>query len=389
LRKIRPSILPDLKNENMNLWDKYMAYVEGMEELSPDFKAKVRDTYSFLREEFGETFLTTAKHGHFLAGKVFNRAPWQLEDLISIVDTLKNLKGLNSNYQKLIEKLRSTAGSKAEGVPLIELAKMILAQGLHLKIEPEVPYIKKPDLEIINPENGDKLFAELSVLNESDDRNRKTESHHMVFQMIEMLPPYLPYSCKLKKVIDGKEIEIILENIKLSKEKTIAHEKLEVYEDEYIIAGFSTETKIDDLKTWTASQGLRMGQVAGLELDFDDSKRIVNNKIGEKAKQLPSEFNGLIFIRVSALFFLSEGVRNTAVKVQSEINKYPHVIGVVVYSFLGEKKEGAMYSFDGGFLTLTQVDQLTCRYVLFILNKKTDLKIHDETLHKLFSLCKS
>lgn len=371
------------------LWDKYIGLIQEDTSLSQDLKLKVKEAYSFLRLELGEQFLDKSVHGHGLNEKIFNRAPWQLEDLVSMVETLQLLKHSSSNYHHLINKLKSRDKSRAEGIPMIELSKMILDAGLEVKIEPDVRSVKKPDLEIVNLDNGEKIYGELSVLNNSDERNKKASDHFFLFQIVELTPPYVHYSCKQRKTLNRQKDGYLSEFINECKRQVIRRESFQVFENEFIEIAFAVESKLPDLKLWIEEKDLLLDQISGFELDFNESKRIVNNKIGEKAKQIPEDYNGIIFIRVNPLFFMSDGVEALIPLAQRELSKYSNIVGLIVYSFLGYQQQTGMMALDGGFLSLKQVNQLSSRYALFILNKETDLKISDNTLKKIFAICEA
>jgi len=371
------------------LWDDYLTYIQNMDEVSSELKVEVKEAYAFLRSEFGEKFLLSDIRGHAVAAKIFQRAPWQLEDLVSFVNVLKELRDMDSNYSSLLSKLRPRDRSRSEGVPIVELARMILLAGLRIKIEPEVQFRKKPDLEISNPFNGESIYGELSILDESDERKGKSDIHFVLFRMIETTPPYLHYSCKLNAKFGSEKFQEMEEFVNKCKEEVINNKSFQIFENSYFIVGLAVEERLDDLKEWIESNQLNLDEISGLELDYDDSKRIVNNKIDEKARQLPDSHNGLIFIRVKPLFFFSDGVNNVLPLAQMKLGRYPHVVGLIIYSTIGFQKDTSVIPLDGGFLSLKQIDRLTSRYTLFILNKKTDLKIADDTLKKIFALCGS
>jgi hypothetical protein len=331
--------------------------------------------YSFLRKEFGERFLNQPVRGHGFNEKLFNRAPWQLEELVSIVATMKRLKDQDSNYDHLISKLKSRDKSRAEGLPILEISRMILESGFLIKIEPDIHSHKKPDLEIINPVNGDILYGELTVLNDSDDRNRKREDFDFLFESIEMVGPPIHYACRQKKFIDQSNRDSLFKFIQDCKKKVNAANSFEIFENEFFEVGFAAESKVQQLQDWIEKEELTLDKVLGLEFNYNESKRIVNNKIREKAGQIPEGSNGVLFIRINPMFFMEHWELDLIPRAHRELRKYPNVIGMVVYSLIGVHQETGIFPYQSAFLSVKQVTQLSSRFTLYVINETADLKV--------------
>jgi hypothetical protein len=371
------------------LWNEYLAYLENSEDISSELKIQVKESYEFLRTEFDENFLTNNPRGNPVALKIFNKAPWQVEDLVFFTKTLRKIKESDPHYQILLSKLKGKERSQLEGLPMIEIVQMAFNSNIDIRIEPIVEYSKKPDFELINPQNNDRFYGELSSLDDSDERKRRSSFHFRLFRLIEMTAPYFSYACLLKKPPVDDHIQGVLEFVKYCKSQITTSQSFQFFENDYMKIGFSTQDKLQELKNWATSNNLNLGNISGLELDYDDSKRIINNKIDEKAQQLPNSYNGVIFIRVKPLFFFTDGVSKLIEQTQASLKNYPHVIGLIVYSTLGWEKKESLTPFKNGFLSIKQQNHHTCRYTLFILNNELDLKVSIDTLKKVFRMCES
>ncbi len=303
------------------------------------------------------------------------------------------MKNQDSNYDDLISKLKSRDKSKAEGMPLLEISRMMLESGFMVKVEPKIHNIKKPDLEISNTVNGEILYGELTVLNDSEDRNRKRDDYFFLFEKIELAEPHIHYACRQKKFIDKANREPLFKFIQSCRQQVVNTNSFAIFKNEFIQVGFATESEVHHLKAWieqdalSEQDALAFDKVTGLALDQNETKRIVNNKIREKAKQIPEGSNGLIFIRVNPVFFMVNMEIDLIPRAHQELIKYPNVIGMVVYSFIGLLQETGVFPFKSAFLSVKQVTQLSSRYTLFILNEGVELKVSEETLKKLFEMC--
>jgi hypothetical protein len=371
------------------MWDQYLTYISTLkDEVSPELKLKIESSYSFLRKEFGETFLSNHVKNHPVGSKIFNRAPWQLEELVDFTNTLKVLKEYDSNYESLLAKLKSRDRAKAEGVPMVEIAQMFLSNGLKVRFEPSVDYHKKPDLEIFDTLTNEKLFGELTILNDSDDRNKKSDDYHILFRMLELTPPYAQYSCIQKQPLTDDARDSLSKSIPMWKEKVVNENAFQTFGNEFISIAFSSEEKIDLLKEWCEAYELELNEVKGCNLEFDETKRIINNKLKEKASQIPPSHNGIVFIRVNPLYFHSDGVVNSLNRIPQNLSLYPNVLGIVLFSFLTFEKQDNLIQIEKSFLSIKQTNRLTSRYLLYLANPSVDLKISSSVLDRVVTSLK-
>lgn len=364
-------------------WSQYEEYIRKSPDVPDPLKEKAVASYDFLKAEFGEKFLSTVVRGHPLGLKIFNRAPWQLEDLVQFVECLKRLKSYECNYPELIKKLKSRDKCRAEGIPFVEIAQILHPSDFQIEVEPKVDFNKKPDLRIVAPASNEIFFGEVTVLNESDDRKRKSDDHFILFEIVELTAPYVHFGCRQKGFLNRERVDELAAFVNACKQRVIDANSFEIFENEFITIGFASESNVDELNAWLKESDLDFDQVRGLSLDFDETKRIINNKLSEKADQIPEGHNGLVFIKVNPLFFRSPGVINSLSQLPKALNQYPRVIGLVIFSFLGFEKQAAFGPFKNAFISVRPVNQHQSRYCLFVFNEKTQLLINEDTLSRL------
>ncbi|HWA34285.1 MAG TPA: hypothetical protein VG737_09160, partial [Cyclobacteriaceae bacterium] len=220
----------------------------------------------------------------------------------------------------------------------------------------------------------------------SDERKRRSYTHRLLFKLLEMTPPYLPFACRVTKPFDESDASQIREFVTNCKSKVIKAASFEIFEEKHFVLGLVCEEKIDEVRTWAERSNLTIYNIDGLELDYDDSRRIAGNKIVEKASQLPRSNDGLIIVRVKPLSFWGGELRNTIDMVRERLKNRPHVLGAIVYSTLGHRQEPGLRRFEGGFLRITQLSDGIIQYTLFILNLNDSQKISDATLIKVLGL---
>ena len=92
-------------------------------------------------------------------------------------------------------------------------------------------------------------------------------------------------------------------------------------------------SKLNELDEWCTQRNMRRNSLEGLQVSYDDTRRLVENrKIERKIKQLPVTHAGYVHIPVSFLYLLSMDTPDTAISIMEQLVNYPHCIGVGLYA---------------------------------------------------------
>ncbi|NJO24485.1 MAG: hypothetical protein HC867_00010 [Bacteroidia bacterium] len=336
------------KSEFHQKWDKHIEYASRCSYATPDYRLDWVQALGFARQELGEFFLKVCGKNHPLLNILVSKGDWQTDELISITKLLGRLKAADSEYEKLRLKLIPETDCMTEGKPFLDVLQMLYSAGFNGKLVKESKFEKSPDIEFVNMDNKEKLFAEVSKLREGDDRELINDNYWRFFNLMESQGNYLPYSLAQLRSLDSIEMEKCLEITRNCRDKAMKEETIIFHHDEMIRLAISHIDKYEELMKWIEKNDYRKG-LLGAPLNFDDTYRLSNNKMNKEAKQLPKDSPGLVYIPVNPIYFmvfnLEEAIKLFAIRMR----KYPNLYGTVVYSTILDGVESEPLYIDGHF----------------------------------------
>ncbi len=277
-------------------WDWLILEAGKIENISADQRTEYINSLTFLKEELGENFPKKFNINHPFFQKILLKVSknglW-VDNVTPLVNTLRLLRSVaTSRYEKLKGKLVSNDIAKhREGMYFINVAQSLGRMDLTVRLVDEEVNKATPDFEIMNPDNGDKFYVEITRL------------------------------------------------------------------------ALSVKNPYDELET----------------------QRIVN-KIAKKMKrgQLPKDHAGLIYVQIEPIFFLYPNLNGAVTRIISEVNKYAHLMGVVVYAFsIVESEEQRLNLGGGNFYGKKMIDEITTRDLLFVCNQEGETILKSETIKKV------
>ncbi len=154
------------------------------------------------------------------------------------------------------------------------------------------------------------------------------------------------------------------------------------YTDDFFTITLFPLSQMQELQTWLTAQDRRKG-FNGVALNYDDTERVAGNKIRDKAKQLPADGAGIIFIPLSWQHFWHQQVSKTIGRFQSRMADLPHVLGVFIFSeIIHVDAETFRFNSDDAFDRTAIADALTM-YSLFVGNPAFNRPINPATVKKI------
>ena len=150
--------------EDFVSWDKYGLQNDLIEELSDSEKQQARAAIQCLRALLGEDFLRRS------AQEVNPIFYWFFRDssssarrsLMRFAEQLKVLERA-SNFNGLVARLR-TCEKAEEALTVIEVADKFWRSGFRIYFDPRTMSGSVPDLRLVDPENGEDIYVEVSRL---------------------------------------------------------------------------------------------------------------------------------------------------------------------------------------------------------------------------------
>jgi len=373
------------KNDNDHLeWHKQREYIIAMDGIDETSRKKLVDAYVVLEHELGKGFLKTSSYDHPIRQMISNRTDWQIQELIKFVETLLILKQSDSGYPRLKKLLLPNVKAKLEGVPFIEIAQEYIKAGFRVSFPNDINSDKSPDLEIINPENNNRFFIEVSAIDESDKRTIRTDNYRFLRSQFYARPLRIDCFCRQKEVIEKDYYSEF--------EKIISHSKLKViqlgqtiyYSDKYLEFLIITKDKSDELTEVCKTNNLRRFDVEGMNLNFDETDRLTNHKIKKEAIQILPEFNGLLYFPCSFLFFLTADMNNTITSLEDYLSKFKNIIGIVFFAKYADGFGEEKFQKTGKHIFSRKVNKALCSEFLFIYNDSCEVKISGKTIEKIY-----
>jgi hypothetical protein len=313
-------------------WDMVYQIIENTKE-EPGKKILWKAAVDFLYAEFGKGFFDTCGHNHPVSHKLTIDI-LALDDLIEFADTLKMFKRADgANYSILLKKLKPRVKCQTEGIPFYDLARKFSAQEFDVKFLIEKKDNKTPDIELIDRASGESIFVEVSQLKQSLIQESIQTQHRQISNTFLHYGYDLPKACKQLQPLKGEEMNWIIQKIKLIKDKAAKDEEFVAFENDFIKMAAAHPGKLQELDEWCAQRNMRRNSMEGLQVYFNDTRRLVENrKIERKIKQLPVTHAGYVHIPVSFLYFLSMDTPDTAISIMDQLIHYPHCIGVGLYA---------------------------------------------------------
>lgn len=369
-------------------WNKQKEYTCSQENIDEAARQEAVLALEFLEQEFGKHFLKTHSINHPVRQKISNTAPWQREELIKFTDTLRQLKLSDSNYAKLLNKLLGMKSAVEEGIPFVEVAQMCHKQGLDIFFveEEKTNLAKTPDIKVINKENGEIFYIEISTLNNSDDRNKVSRDYNFFYQEFNYGKPILPFFGwqKIKLGEEKKEEELQYAEIReiISDVRKRANENSQIiyYSDKRFCFLFAPDDS-ENFNEICKKNGINAFNMESLTVSFDETSRI-NNKIG-KAKQIPKDNNGLLYIFVSPVFFFASDLSVSIKRIEANIARYSNLLGIVLCSKIVDQREELVHPMENHLFTRRTIQNLSFESLL-VYNGSCDVHLSEDTVAKIY-----
>ncbi len=375
------------KRECHYQWEKHIEYATRCNYGTDEYRNDWVEALEFCRKELGKSFLKSCGRNHPLLNLVESKGHWQTDELISLVTLLSQLRNTESGYKKLKAKLISETACRAEGKPFIEVLQMLSKAGFKCSVLEEIKTVKTPDIEISNPETKESIFVEVSQLGDGESREMIQENYSRFLRVLEPPAAYMPYSFAQLRYLDESEMTKSLSVVMDCREKAMEEEAIVYYQDEMIRFAVCHNNKYAELMEWIEKNDYRKGPM-GAPLNFDDTHRLCNNKLDKKAKQIPPNSSGIVYIPVNSIYFMVFDIENAVRLFTSKMIKYPNLFGVVMYATVIDGAEEISEKSDVHFLGVKKSNKAVSRYLFFVRNLHFSRPISDNTSEKIYhSFC--
>lgn len=325
--EIKRKIFPEL-NDIFN-WDKHIEYLDYWDDLDPFLKEKCRRSFNTFKEIFGADYYKEADlRGNTFAANLSNDVPWTREWIVWMADCLNDLKN-QSNFQSLLNKLKK-GKTVSEGLSVLEAASKFHNNKLLIDFDPKIlanNENKMPDLEVCCLDTKEKFYAEVSIL----DTSEQYKKNEKITDAIWYKYPGILFAGRLHKNLSDVHLENLLSEINIKLEKTskeLRFEEINHYGD--IEMAFAPLSEKLILEEWCKQRNLEIRKFILPKDNFNPSTRI-KRKIQSKQSQLPENHPNVLFLKMnqSPSLFINKG--SFINEVEEAVYQYKHLLAVVIY----------------------------------------------------------
>lgn len=371
-------------------WSKQQEYALIREDIDSATQKEFAEALMTLEDILGKHFLKSSHPHNPVRLMVMEKTLFRVPEIIEFAATLKAIKEVDFDLNELLELLGSTTKARREGVPFVEIAYAYVQQGF--KVSFPVPPSKigssiseiSPDIKIFNPETSETFFIEVTTLNDSKARLEEKDNNYFFNSQFHYIPPQHSFVGKQHIPIAKEDYPEISEIIAGAKQEVAEIGKPVQYSDSRFNFILVPKQHENELKELCEKYNLRLNTIDGLPINLDVTKKIIR-KIGEKARQLPAESNGLIYIPITPLYFMlvdTEDIIKTITKHLSN-SRFNKILGIVIYSKIvnNDKEESVEYFGRHIFRTMTMMN--LCTQSLYIHNNDAEIYVSPETIEKI------
>jgi len=374
-----------MKAEDYRNWDKLSEQCNTIEGLTTFEKEKCKRAFQFLKKELGEDFLDISLDtGHPFTWYIITSASWTRKWLIWFAEALKEVKK-QENYSSLMERLKNK-DKFPEALSILKPAYNFLREGFNIIFDPKVIIKKRskvPDLKIINKENNEGLFVEVSILGKAKNHRDAFRTENEIFQPILKSTPFLYFSGKIHKILTEKHLQEIVKELHRIIDKAKSENAFqELIKEDVIEIAIAPESDKHVLEHWAKERGLKTGEVSGPSVDSNEIIR-TKRKIEKEQKQLPPGHPNIIIIENYDLFF--GDIKKVINEIEEEVYKYPHLLFAIIRGgYMGASEPMSFRKGQHTYIRKTSFNLLVDQYIIFF-NRFCDYKVSASTITKIYT----
>jgi hypothetical protein len=364
-------------------WEKQKDYALIADGLDESIRKKYYEALVILEKILGRSFLKSSHRNNPMRQMIIEKTEFRIFELIEFAETLKVLETSDINFSELQKKLLMRDKSRQEGIPFVEIAQNYIDEKFKVSFPVENNLDKSPDIRVINPDNNETIYIEVSSLNENEERILIRENHYFFHKNFHYLPPQNSFIGKQKKIIKESEYSEISEIIAKAKERVNQYGQIVYYSDKRFYFLIAPEKYKNELIEISKKDFLDIDNIEGLSIDFNLTNQIIS-KIKKEANQIPANFNGLLYFPVSPLYFMTTDINQIIERLENYITNFKSIIGIVIFSKIVDNNKETQINIEKHIYRRKIIKNLSCES-LYINNKNAEISISNETLNKIFN----
>lgn len=366
-------------------WKALSDECDSIEDFDDTERKKVKRAFAFLADEFGEGFLRRGfRERHPMPTMLINQAPWTRRWFAWFADALAEMKA-HENYDALLSRLKSPA-KYLEGLSVLRVSHRLATVGLRVSFDPQVDVEgkpKEPDILAVDGDTGDRIFVEVSILEESMSSRAAQETMEAITQPLDEGLPRFRWCGRIHKSLSKAHLAEVVKQVAKTCEKARARNSFETLViDGVVELAISPEGGKEQVDEWGKPRGMRVDSFAGPPVGGDEERRI-QSKIRSEQGQLPRDCAGLVVVPMNLVAITLGDLAATVAELEETVYAYPHLLGAVLTGgFVGGGEEDISHMGHHCFVRKVRHGILSEEY-LFLYNRFCRVKMTPAAVTKV------
>lgn len=339
-------------------YGKWNSYAEQCRSIVGMSELQVSETQAAIRylsaSLGGDAWLAEAvRNGHPLVRYLISATAWSKAVLVRIAQSMEALSGA-IGFDGLLKGLRSTRRF-SERQSVLDAAYRFHSVGFQVAFDPVVQIakdgcgeaVRSPDIKLLS-RTGEELFVEVSALGRTDEREGISRISTILWSYL--LDDVMRIKgmvvralfCKALIAVNDNELRNILSQLDERIEQLKQEDSFGTFERNGLIEVAIGPPRLSGLvEAWAKERGIEESQIVwGPAITLNDLKRLVLDKVGKKARQLPKNRGGIIIVTAtSSLLFQTYETEVIAATLAEYVQRWPSLICMMVTHCHGDERQ--------------------------------------------------
>ena len=379
-------------------WDKYDQQNELIEELTDSERERAKNGMRYLRVLLGEDFLRqAAAEGNPIFTWFFrNSAQHTRRSLIRLAEELKSFEN-SDGVKSLIARLKNCQRA-AEALTVLGVASSFSQIGFGISFDPDIEGNRKvPDLLIVDPDNREQIYVEVSRLRTGGQHEVSRRSYNAIWFAVHdaiwqcpgafeiNAPKVRPYVQILKPLSENDLPDAVNAIRTRIFDSANTGEYFEFKFKDSIEMAVSPPSDHSKAKAWAANRQMRdFVEAPPINLERELKKAI--DKIHDEIRQIPPDKPGIIAIPTSEnLLFLFFHPQQIILEIAEEVRRYPNLLCVLLFHGVIEGPQESTIATLGEHSFVTTMNDLSTERTAFVMNDSFALLLSKSTIERVRS----
>lgn len=391
-------------------WDCYIRQCDLIQ-LTDTQRHEVKSSFEYLRSVLGEGFLRRAdkQYNPLFFWYFRNAAPMARLSMVRFADALRACEQAG-NYNRILRRIKKPKNLEhdlAEAISLVEVAEKFASSGFDVEFEPAVQVVdrrgtvktKRPDLTIVDQENGQRIYVEVSRLRKSDDQNLRSRTYHVIWNVMhgamwsdpealrDVTKPkhVLPFAIIHRGMNDEELPDIVAQLQTLISRVQGGLEFDELIIPDTIEAAVASYDFHERGREWAAARRMREADlVQGPDILTDEVGR-TKIKIREKLQQLPDHSPGILVLPASEnLILFVYDIPGLIATLAEEVQQHAKLLALVMFHTFTDSGRDPFVTQNGMHTFSRKIrSDGSSEHSLIVRNTHFQIPVANETLNRL------